>query len=172
MPKFKLLMIPQKYDDWFKSLGFREISFGYGGLSLCLPAEIEANQVGYSRSPEGESLCDGSSGSWKTNWVVIGNDTLTGDPLILDTGNSNFPVMTDMPGEGVWNPRLIATSLDAFAFALKTIQKVSVGRADPVQLEENPLSKEELDQSLQAIRSKNSGEIDMEFWSLILESDL
>jgi hypothetical protein len=165
-------MTPKKYTDWFKSLTFQEISFGYGGLKLCAPDEIDQAQVGYSRSPQGESLCDGAAGSWKAAWIVIGNDTLSGDPLIMDTGNPGFAVMTDMPGEGLWNPRTIATSLDAFAFALKIVQKLSVGRETSDQLEGNPLSAEESEKSLQAIKGKNTGEIDIEFWSLIIESDL
>lgn len=164
--------IPKIYSDWFKSLAFQEVSFGYGGLKLFSPDEIDQKQVGYSRAPHGESLCDGAAGSWNAKWIVIGNDTLSGDPLILDTGTPSFAVMTDMPGEGFWNPRPVATSLDAFAFALKTVQKLSVGRETPDQLEENPLSAEESEKSLQAIKSKNAGEIDLEFWSLIIESEL
>jgi len=107
---------------------------------------------------------------WNANWVVIGNQALTGDPVIMDTGNPKFPIMTDMHGEGSWNPRLIATSLDVFGFALKAIQKLSVGRENPVALEQNPLPKEARDQVLEAIQRENSLEIDMEFWSLLLEA--
>jgi hypothetical protein len=165
-------MIPKIYSEWFKALAFQEVSFGYGGLKLYSPDEIDQAQVGYSRDPQGESLCDGAAGSWNAKWIVIGDDTLSGDPLILDTGTPALAVMTDMPGEGFWNPRTIAASLDAFGFALKIMQKHSVGRETPVQLEENPLSAEECEKSLQAIKSKNNGEIDLEFWSLIIASDV
>lgn len=167
--------IPEEYNRCFESLPFHEISFGYAGLKLFSAAEMDEGQVGYSRSEGGESFCDGGDGgdgSWKAEWIVIGYDTLGGDPLILDTSRPNFPVMTAMHGEGRWDPRVIALSLEAFAFGLKTVHRLSAGREDPVQLEQNPLSAEEREQALQAIQGNNNGEIDLEFWSLILESGL
>jgi hypothetical protein len=107
--------VPFEYPTWFESLGFTEIAFGYAGLKLLSPAELEEGQTGYSLSDEGESLCDGKPGSWKAEWIAIGYDTSLGDPIILDT--SSAQIMTAMHGEGSWEPYSIAKSLDALAVA-------------------------------------------------------
>jgi hypothetical protein len=166
------MIIPQEYKRWFESLPFHEVSFGYSGLTLYAPSELDAGQIGYSRSVEGESFCDGEPGAWKAEWIVIGHDTLLGDPLILDIASHNMPVMTSAHGEGSWAPRVIAASLAAFAFGLETVHRLSAGRQDPVQLEQNPLPEKEREQALQEIQKNNNAEIDLEFWSLILESGL
>jgi hypothetical protein len=163
--------IPQDYKHWLATFPFREISFGYAGMKIYSPAELDEGQIGYSRSSEGESFCNSDPAAWKTEWIVIGYDTLSGDPLILDTAKRNFPIMTDMNGQGTWNPRIIANSLDAFAFGLNTIHRLSAGREDPVKLEQNPLAEEELELAVNAIRAKNNGDIDLEFWLLMLASE-
>jgi len=165
-------MIPQEYGSWFDSLRFHEVSIGYAGLQLYAPSELDNGQIGYSRSLEGESFCDGEPGAWKAEWIVIGHDTLLADPLILDSANPGLPVMTSAHGEGYWNPKVIATSLAAFSISLEIVHRLSAGREDPDLLEQNPLSAEEREEALQAIQGNNNGEIDMEFWSLMLESGL
>jgi hypothetical protein len=163
--------VQKEYSRWFESLPLHELSFGYAGLRLFSLAELDEGQLGYSRSPERESLCSGEPGSWKNEWIVIGNDTLLGDTLILDTSSPNLRVLTDMHGQGSWNPRIIATSLESFAFSINTIHQLSAGREDPAKLEQNPLSEEDRQQALNAIRAKNGDEIDPDFWSLFLEPD-
>lgn len=122
------MKIPPEYPQWLESLGFTEVSFGSGGLQLFPLDELNEGQTGYSKSPEGKSLCDGAPGSWKPEWTVIGNDTSVGDPIILDTASPGLRVMTAMHGEGSWEPYTIATSLRVFAFALRIIKKSSEGR--------------------------------------------
>ncbi|HET9364753.1 MAG TPA: hypothetical protein VFP71_07120 [Candidatus Angelobacter sp.] len=164
-------MIPREYSNWIESFSHREISFGYGGLKLFAPEEIEEGQVGYSRSAEGASFCDGMPGSWKSEWIVIGFDTLVGDPIILDTSNSALPVMTAAQGEESWEPDLISASLSAFDAAIKTIRRLSAGRENPVELEQNPLTAGERDQALESIQAANGDDFDIEFWALMLESE-
>ena len=163
-------MIPREYSHWIESFSHREISFGYGGLKLFAPEEIEEGQVGYSRSAEGASFCDGMHGSWKSEWIVIGFDTLVGDPIILDTSNSALPVMTAAQGEESWEPDLISASLSAFDETVKMIQLLSVGRGNPVELEKNPLPDQERTRALEAIQALNGDEAGLEFWKLILEA--
>jgi hypothetical protein len=164
------MLIPQEYPAWLQSLGFTEISFGYTGIKLLLPEEFEAGQTGYSISSDNQSLCSGEDGAWKPEWLVIGFDTLIGDPIILDTSNST--IMSAMHGEGVWEPFSIADGLPAFAFALNAIKKSSVGRENPVALESNPLPEAERKKIVQSIADANGEEINLEFWELILESGL
>jgi hypothetical protein len=164
------MTVPREYAAWFESLGFPEVSFGYSCLKLLSPEKLEEGQTGYSKSPEGDSLCDGAPGSWKPEWTVIGYDTLVGNPVILNT--SSLQVMTAMHGEETWEPYPIATSLPAFAAALYAVKQVSAGRESPVALEQNPIPPEERARVLQLIRNASDGEIDVEFWELILESGL
>ncbi|SRR6266567_3442907 len=166
------MTLPPEYVPWLKSLGFNEISFGYDGLKLFLPEELDKGQIGYSKSREGDSLCDGATGSWKAKWIVIGCETLVGDPMILDTSVSPLRVTSTLHDEGVWEPYPIATSLQAFAVALQTIKQYSVGRENPVALEQNPLPVEDRKRALEVIQSANEGEVNLEFWELILESGL
>ena len=163
-------MVPREYSHWIESFSHREINFGYGGLKLFAPEEIEEGQVGYSRSAEGASFCDGMPGSWKSEWIVIGLDTLVGDPIILDTSSSVLPVMTAAQGEESWDPDLISASLSAFDKAMKMIQRLSVGRENPVELEKNPLPDEGKARALEAIRALNGNEAGLEFWKLMLEA--
>jgi hypothetical protein len=120
------MVIPPEYDHWFEALGFNEFSFGYAGLRIFSPTELEEGQLGYSLSSEGESLCDGKPGSWKPQWTVIGFETSLGDPIILDT--SNAQILAAMHGQGSWSPYAIAKSLDVLAIALKEIKRAFTGR--------------------------------------------
>ena len=133
------MLIPQEYPAWLRSLGFTGISFGYAGIKLLLPEEFEAGQTGHSISSDNQSLCNGEDGAWKPEWLVIGSDTLIGDPIILDTSSST--IMSAMHGEGVWEPFPIAAGLPAFAFALNAIKKASVGRENPSLLNQTPCPK-------------------------------
>jgi hypothetical protein len=161
------MIIPPKYARWFESLGFNEFSFGYAGMKILSPVELEDGQIGYSFSAKGASLCDGKPGSWKAEWIAIGFDTSLGDPIILNT--SSAQIMTAMHGEGSWMPYPIATSLDALGIVLKEIKRASTGREHPVALENNPLSDEERDRILDMIRKASGDGINLEFWRLILE---
>jgi hypothetical protein len=164
------MKIPPEYPLWLEALGFREVSFGYSGLELFALEELGEGQTGYSKSPEGRSLCDDGPGSWKPEWLVIGHDTLVGDPIILDTASSTLRVTTAMHGEGSWDPYPIASSLPAFANALRIIRQYSEGREYPVALEQNPLPPEDRRRALKLIQDANDAEITLEFWELILES--
>jgi hypothetical protein len=159
--------MPPKYAAWL-SLGFTEISFGHAGIKLLLPEEFDDGQTGYSISAEGQSFCDGKEGSWRTEWLMIGYDTLLGDPIILETSNST--ILSAIHGEGVWEPFPIAASLQAFAFALSALKTASTGREDPSALESNPLPNGERKRILHSIADANGEEINLEFWELILES--
>jgi len=161
--------IPLEYGPWFESLGFSEISFGCGSLELFGPDELEDRQVGYSRSSDGQSFCDGAPGSWKPEWIAIGCDTALGDPILVDTSGPGSPVMTAMHGEGSWDPHIIALSLKDFAVALRALKEISVGREYPVALEQNPLSPDEKDRALRLIGADKHKEIDMDFWDAMLE---
>jgi len=163
------MKIPPAYAAWREALGFDEFNFGYSGIRVFPLSEVDEGQVGYSRAEDGRSFCDGAEGSWKPEWIVIGRDTLLGDPIMLDTSHPDLQVMTAMHGEGSWEPQPIAKSLQTLAIALRAIKDISVGREHPVALEQNPLSDSERLQVLQTIRQANNGEIGLDFWEGILE---
>jgi hypothetical protein len=166
------MKVPAEYATWVSGLGFTELSFGYGGVKIFTFAELEESQVGYSRSPSGESFCDGQPGSWRPEWVVIGYETSLGDPIILDTAAADLQVKTALHGEGSWDPFPIARSLNSFGEALKAVQAASVDREYPVALENNPLPEEQGRAILESIRKANGDQINMEFWELLLEIGL
>jgi hypothetical protein len=163
------MTVPPQYAPWLASLGFHEIRFDTGGLKLFTPEELEERQVGYSRSREGKSFCDGRPGSWQPEWLAIGYETGLGDPIFLDTSVPALPVLTAMHGAGSWEPETISLSLQDFATALRAFQEVSVGRESPVALERNPLSPEERESALQRIAGAHGDEIGMAFWEALLE---
>src|SRR5215471_7296415 len=135
--------IPPEYAAWREALGFDAFSFGCGGIRMFPLTEMDEGQVGYSRAQDDRSFCDEAEGSWKPEWIVIGRDTLLGDPLILDTSHPDLQVTTAMHGEGSWEPQLLAKSLKALAVTLRVMAEISVGREYPVALEANPLSDSE-----------------------------
>jgi hypothetical protein len=171
-PSYNLRMqVPPEYVSWLAQLGFREIRFGYGGIELFSPEVLDAAQIGYSRSAEGESFCDGKPGSWRPEWLAIGQDTLLGDPIILDTSIRELPVMTAIHGEGSWDPKVIAETLRGFGEALREIKRASGGREHPVALEQNPPPEDERRLVLARIRNAIGPRAEIEFWRGMLEEE-
>jgi len=80
-------------------------------IELLAPDDLDAGQVGFAISPEGESLV-GPAGFWQPEWFVIGLETLLGDPNFVDLDDPALPVMTAMHGMGRWDPDRIADSLE------------------------------------------------------------
>jgi len=160
-------VVPHAYKSWRSALDFDEISFGAGGVRLEQLDQIDQAQIGYSVSPQGESFCTGQSGDWQENWLVIGNDTALGDPLIIDTAAANLPVLTAMHGTGNWDPTCIAVSLSAFGAALAEVHRLSIGRESPVALDKHPLPARQRRQALAKIKAANPG-ADMQFWESLL----
>jgi hypothetical protein len=140
-----MISIPETFRIWRAALPFDEISIGFGGIRLLTLAELKEPQIGYRESLEGNDLCTGAPGDWRSDWVVIGEDTCVGDPLILDASSKALAVLTVMHGQGQWDPYPVAASLDGFNAALQAIVRVSYGRENPVALERNPIVQEERD---------------------------
>jgi hypothetical protein len=156
----------EPYEKFLEALP-SEVSFGYETIRVYRPPELASLQVGYSISLTGESLTGDKDGDWRRNWVAIGQEELCGDPIFIDTSEKGFPVFTAAHGEGRWDAKRIAISLEAFGRALSAIGDVAKGRENPVALEKNPLTKSEREATLGAIRGRNPG-VDLEFWEIIL----
>ena len=161
--------IPRKYRDFRASRVVDEINFGIGGLRLFDVEEIESRQVGYSVARDGSSFCSGRKRAWNPNWLVIGNDTACGDPLILDRGDPALPILHDFHGQGRWEPTLISPSLESFGAALDEFARVAVGRSTSDERDANPVTDIERQNFLARISELNRGQGNIDFWGALLE---
>jgi hypothetical protein len=144
-----------------------EVNFGCGGIKLFALPEIEQGQVGYSIAPDGTSLCSGEEGAWRSCWIVIGYDAACGDPILIDTSRAAIPVLTDMHRQGAWHPNLVTTSLEIFAECVGEFSKIAVGRVNPVELEDNPLTDQERKHFLDRVAELNQMSTAPEFWNVL-----
>lgn len=146
-----------------------EVNLGSGGLHLYRLDEIEAAQIGYAVGTDGSSLCTGEQGTWRPEWLVIGFDTGSGDPLLIDMNDPALPVLRDFNGQGEWHPRKIAISLQVFISGVKEFAHLAKGRGTPVELEANPLSPKERVDFLARISNLNQGQVAPDFWQALVE---
>ena len=157
--------IPDAFVRWRERLEDGGVSFGCGGIQLVEPRDLDAYQVGYSRTPEGRSLV-GGKGQWQPSWIAIGSETAMGDPIILDA--RTLRVLTAPHGEDTWEASPIADSPAGFGVALDVIRRLSAGRENPVMLEDNPLTSIERRTALVEILEANPG-INPDFWEVFLD---
>ena len=162
------MSVPATYIEWLTSLGFLAFNVGIGGVTLHAAAELEAAQVGYSISPEGQSFVEDKGGGWHSNWVAIGYETTHGDPIILVIGSNSYQVLTAPHGEGSWEPEKIADNLQGFQVALSIVRSISVGREGPILLEKNPIPSALRESALADIAAANPSS-EMFFWETLLE---
>jgi hypothetical protein len=153
------------------SISWSEVNLGSGGLHLYRSDELSAGQVGYAIAPDGSSLCTGKDGAWRSGWTVIGYDTGSGDPLIMDATDPALPVLRDFNGQGKWNPVKIAVSIEVFLSQLEEFARLAQGRGTPLELEANPLSHEELANFLARIFDLNNGQATLDFWRALVAAE-
>ena len=158
--------IPERYIHARKVIP-DEVNFGCGGIKLFAFPEIEQGQVGYSIAADGTSLCGGEDGAWRSSWVVIGYDTACGDPIFIDTDNAAVPVFTAIHGQGSWHPNPVATSPEIFAKCVDAFSRIAVGRANPVELDDHPLTDEERKHFLDRVAELNQTSTAPEFWHVL-----
>jgi hypothetical protein len=146
-----------------------DVSIGYNEINFFKLEDIENAQIGYSISENGKSLIGNKNGDWKKNWVVIATDNL-GDPIFVDYVDNKLSVYTSQDGQGEWEETKIATSFTNFIEVINDLQKLSIGRENPVKIEQNPITEKELENFIQKIENKN---VDAEiwFWEGFLEND-
>jgi hypothetical protein len=151
------------------SIPATEVNFGSGGLHLYGPDEIDAGQIGYAVASDGSSLCTGEKGAWRPEWTVIGYDTASGDPLIMDCSDAGLPILWDLNGQGKWEPVKIAISLETFLAQFREFARLAEGRSTPIELEANPVSHNEEFGFLTRISQLNQGQTGLDFWKARLE---
>ena len=107
---------------------------------------------------------------WNDSWLVIGRDTLIGDPLFVDLDDAQAPVYAASHGEDEWDPDRVAASLDGFFASLSALADIAEGRDSPVAVENNPLTDDEHDRFLGTVAEANPG-IETWYWEQVLEVD-
>jgi hypothetical protein len=147
-----------------------EISIGCSTVHLFKRDKFEGGQVGYSVDPKGKSLTGMAEGDWRPTWVVIGYEESLGDPIFVDIAQQDFPVYTAMHGMGKWLEEKIADSFRGFIKGLELISEIAVGRESPVLLDQNPISDEDIRQTITRIEQENPTS-NMEFWELLIGND-
>jgi hypothetical protein len=144
-----------------------EVEFGCGGIRIYPAAELNCAQVGYSVSASSESLCGTVEGAWRAMWIVIGEDTGIGDPIFVDSADPNLPVFTAMTGEGSWDPKPVAPSIEAFGEIFREFEKIASSRSNPVEADDNPIPDSERDAFLSRVREINADDSGKDFWEAL-----
>jgi hypothetical protein len=124
-----------RYIDVRRTMHLEEVSCGYRTVRLFQESELEDAQIGYSVGEAGEDFTGQSDGDWSSNWLVIGDEDVCGDPIFVDLSETDFSVFTAAHGQGRWDPELLASSLTGFIKALAEVHRLSEDRRNPTQLE-------------------------------------
>ena len=101
--------------------------------------------------------------------MVIADDSL-GDPIFVDISTPKLKVLGAAHGEGIWEPFVIADSLDNFRKIMVLVNEVTRGRTEPDDLEKNPISDDERDAVLKVIEKQNP-KTDVWYWENFFEND-
>ncbi|MGG5460869.1 hypothetical protein [Clostridium sp. B9] len=152
----------KRYKELRNKIEPEYVSIDLQGIYLFNSDEIEKAQVGYSITPEGESLVGKEAGDWKAEWLVIGYEDLIGDPIFIDCSNYDYPVFTAMHGEDEWNEIKISSSFLNFIESLKIVSEFA---SIMDELEGQELEKEKM-RTLNKINEKDSW-----FWENWLDTE-
>lgn len=161
-------MRPLEKIKWFLS-GMADVSLGYNEINFFQADTLEDEQVGYSFDTTGKSLNTGQEGDWQKEWIAIASDQM-GDPFIVDTSSTNLRVLSAAHGEGVWEPFIVADSLDNFKSIVSILNNASKSRTNPVDLEKKPISEKERQDALRKIEQQNPNS-ELWFWKNYFEND-
>jgi hypothetical protein len=169
---FVVQKTPDWYADWRAAFDIDIVEYGGIGIQLFRPNEIPEGQLGFAITSDGRSLMGSGQGDWRPEWVVIGCDTGCGDPIFA-SDVAPHPVFSAMHGQGYWQAKLVAASLDAFAHCFRAFQRFAAGRSIPDEVDANPPTPEEQAQFLTVIRSLTDGDNDaLGFWAVQIDLDL
>ena len=162
-----IMTIPQQLNDFLATA--QDLLLGYNGIIFSKLDALNDAQIGYSVDENGKSLTTGNIGDWQQQWIVIADDSL-GDPIFIDTSSPKLKVMGAAHGEDIWEPFIIADSLDNFKQIISQINAVAKGRTEPDELEKNPISDEEQAAVLKLIEKQNP-KTDVWYWENFFEND-
>ncbi len=158
--------VPKTYEQLRAKFPLTSVSIGFWGIELVPSDRLPAAQLGYSVLPKGVNP---DASDWKESWLVIGRETLCGDPVFIETEDPVLPVYTAAHGTGLWEPQLIAPSLIAFFELMAQLKELAPGRESPVALDNNPIPRKEL-QRFRKVLSACLGRRIPLFWKSLWES--
>jgi hypothetical protein len=118
---------PAWYTDWGSTTDCEVVEHGGLGIRLFLSDELPRGQTGFAVTHDGKSLVGSGPGDWRSTWIVIGHDTGCGDPIFV-SHEPPHPVFSAMHGQGAWEPRSVAPSLDRFKQCLEAFRLFTAGR--------------------------------------------
>ena len=98
-----------------------DVEIGLNTIHLFKKNEIDEAQIGYRTNQDGIKIKE-----WiGDNYYVIGEDSMCGDPIIVDVIKKELPVYTMFHDD--WNTmRLIAESLDEYINILEKIKNTNL----------------------------------------------
>jgi hypothetical protein len=150
------------------SLKSENLSLGYNELNFATSETLSEFQLGYSIDPKGKSLIGEKDGDWNKNWIVISRDDL-GEPHFVDLKIGK--VYTAMHGQGDWEPDLISISLGKYIETINFLFELSKNRDNPEDLENNPITQNEIEQFEKFIEEANNGEVEFYEWENWVENE-
>jgi hypothetical protein len=157
--------VPRAYRTLREKFPLTTVEISYWGVEIAPLGEVTGAQIGYGMVPDG---VEGGTSNWEKSWLVIGRETLCGDPVFIDTSRPELPVFTAAHGMGIWEPILIAPSIKAFFEILLRLAALAKGRENPVALEENPIPKQAV-QQFRKLLSAYLGRQFPSFWRSVFE---
>lgn len=125
MPNIKFDSCHQK-EDIKRNLELINLEYekikDYVNLEIFSFDQLDECQVGFSIDPDGNSLVTNEEATWNDNWIVIANETLCGDPIIIELNEDGYPVSRLMHGMDNWdNGSFLAESMESLLYIFKDI---------------------------------------------------
>jgi hypothetical protein len=146
---------PTQYLQHLEQASIRRVEVGHQAVELLDGEALGDAQLGFAVGPDGEDLTSAEPHAWKAHWLVIAIEESLGDPIFLDTADPALPVYTvghDMD----WSaPHRIADSFEGFVDALHWVHETAGGETTPVELEQRPLSDEDLERLVARVINRN-----------------
>tara|TARA_R110002167_G_C12455313_1_gene632188 strand:+ start:250 stop:765 length:516 start_codon:yes stop_codon:yes gene_type:complete len=159
-----------KLEHELKKYNLSEVYFGSQGFIISSVDELENEQLGYSKHPDGTDLTGINHGDWLQGWVVFARDADLGDPIFTDTKDENSPVYTAMHGEGEWCPELVSPNLTSFMASLNFLASTTKEKCSRINPNENTIT--DLNELSNLKNKLNELNKDSSFWSNFIEYHL
>ena len=143
-----MINIPDKIYD----RNINDVEIGLSEIHLYSKEEIKEAQLGYSVNSDGNKITD-----WLgDNYVVIGNDSCCGDPIITDIFNEKLPVYIMFHDD--WDSlRQIADNFELYIDILNKIDSTDLSR----EIEKNRL--------ISNIKAMSLTEDEEDYWNSMIE---
>lgn len=97
--------------------------------------ELAEGQIGYGVGADDEDLTGDAPGQWRPLWLVVGEESWSGDTLLVDLEDEGLAVLVAVEDEEGWGePVEAASSLPALAALLGELEAAALDGAGPEEL--------------------------------------